>query len=297
MYSEKRPHRAGFIHIVGRPNAGKSTLFNQLVRYPLSIVSPKPQTTRQNIIGIDQGEDYQAIYLDTPGYLEPKYGLQAMMMRAVKRALVDYDLLVWVVDITAELEDAFFCEEVAKLKGPLFVLLNKQDLVDPTLSMLHQAKWQGKLPAHVKLMPISALDKDEVAKCAAQLVGQLPIHPPYYDKDELTDHAERFFAEELIRKALFMHYKQEIPYSSEVVVVAFQEEDQLLRIDAEIWVERPTQKRIMIGRGGSALKVMGTAARQALEDFFKKKVFLSQYVKVVPDWRNKKEQLRARGYR
>jgi GTP-binding protein Era len=289
-------HRAGFVHIIGKPNAGKSTLFNALVDHALSIATHKPQTTRHNIIGIDQGEEHQAIYVDTPGYLEPTYELQRAMMRNVKRALVDSDVLLWVVDIHHDENDPFLLR-YAKKEGPAFVLLlNKVDTLEPPALADTLARWEQAFPETL-CYPISALDKDQVGKLAKKITSLLPIHPPYYDKEVLTDKPTRFFVAEMVRKAIFLHYKKEIPYSCEVVTDRFEEKEHAVVIHVNIYVERLGQKRILIGHKGEAIKKVGIESRKSLEEFFKKKVFLSQIVKILPGWRDKKSSLAEWGYR
>ena len=289
-------HRAGFVHIIGKPNVGKSTLFNRLVEYPLSIVSPKPQTTRQNILGIEQSDDHQAIYIDTPGYLQPKYQLQRIMMRNVHRALAGSDILLWIVDICDEAPDPSLFAMGKKGSNKLILLLNKIDLIKTSQLSTRVAIWQERKITE-EVWSLSAEDPVQVAELAQKIIAHLPIHPPFYDKKTFTDRSERFFAAEIIRKALFFQYKEEIPYSTEVVVEKFQDSTDLLVIDVTIHVERLNQKGIVIGKKGQALKQVGIRARQELEEFFQKKVFLTQYVKVLPEWRNRKTILAEWGYR
>ena len=289
-------HRAGFIHLIGKPNAGKSTLFNHLVQYPLSIVSPKPQTTRQNILGIQQGPNHQAVYVDTPGHLKPAYQLQKIMMRHVRRALIASDLLLWVVDIREDTPDPLLLEINQKQPSQTLLLLNKIDLLQPDDLSQAIARWQAH-QLSMMILPICAKDPQQVTQLSQKIHEQLPIHPPYYDKDTLTDKSQRFFAAEILRKALFLQYKAEIPYSTEVCIENFQETADKLRIDATLYVERLNQKQILIGAKGQAIKKLGMEARKELEHFFQKKVFLAQYVKVLPNWRDKACILGELGYR
>lgn len=289
-------HRAGFINIVGKPNAGKSTLFNNLISHPLSITSYKPQTTRQNIIGIAQGKDYQAIYIDTPGYLTPAYALQEVMQRNVHRALVESDLILWVIDIRDDTADTFFNHHYTQEKSPILCLCNKTDLILPNKLAETLAAWRKRIPTKVPLLPMMAKDPAQVAALAEKIIEQLPIHPPYYDKETLTTHSERFFAAEIIRKAILIHYKQEIPYSIEVVIDKFQEKPNVILLEATIYVERLSQKSIVIGKKGAALKIVGTRAREALVLFFKKNIYLTQRVKVLPRWRYHPKLLAQLGY-
>ncbi|MGB0356900.1 MAG: GTPase Era [Cytophagales bacterium] len=288
-------HRAGFIHIVGRPNVGKSTLFNQLVQYPLSIATAKPQTTRDNIVGIAQTSHYQAIYVDTPGAMQPCYQLQSVMMKNVKNAFASSDIFLWVIDIRAPDFDVWLYEQLQKQTAPLFVLLNKTDLVPPEKLTDHIAAWQQRIGIG-KIIPIHAQAKRQVKSLSQQIIPLLPLHPPYYDKDALTDRSERFLAAQIIRKSYLLHYQREIPYSVAIDITAFKDKPHVLVLDATIYVERLTQKKIIIGKQGRALKKVGTDARCALEGFFKKSVFLTQHVKVLPNWRKKKELLKTLGY-
>ncbi len=284
------PHRAGFVNIMGKPNVGKSTLMNALVGEQLSIITAKAQTTRHRIAGILNGDHFQIVYSDTPGFLTPRYALQQSMMRAVQGALADADVLLWVVDVRDQALPALRLPQV-----PVLLLLNKVDLVDEPAAQAAVRRWTAEAPVE-EVIPVSALQQYNTALVFERILAHLPVHPPYYPKDMLTDRPERFFAAEIIREKILHHYHQEIPYSVEVVIEAFREEERLLRIDAVIYVERLSQKGIMIGHQGSALKKLGTAARHALEQFFDKKVFLTQYVKVVPDWRAKAQLLKRFGY-
>ncbi len=289
-------HRAGFVHIIGKPNAGKSTLFNALVQYPLSIISPKPQTTRHNIIGITNTPSTQTIYMDTPGYLEPTYPLQEIMLRNVKRALVESDLLLWVVDVREKEADDLLLKKTEKQKTPCLLLLNKIDLLTPDQVKTQQAHWQQQTTVD-QVIPLSAHQQSHVNNLAEQINQYLPLHPPYYDKNILTDRSTRFFTADIIRKALLAHYKQEIPYSTEVIIEHFQEQTDIIHIHTTLHVERQSQKHILIGKKGNALKRSGTTARKELEKFLKKKVFLKQHVKIAPNWRHNKNKLAQWGYK
>ncbi len=288
-------HQAGFVNIAGKPNAGKSTLLNKLVDYPLSIATYKPQTTRRTIVGIDNQPNYQIVYVDMPGYLAPSYALQEAMMRQVKRALITSDVIVWLVDSREKEIDDFLLSNRKKQKAPFLLVINKIDLISEEELAERMAFWEERIaPTHI--IPIAALHATNLTKLKAIILDYLPEHPPYYDKDEITTSTERFLVAEIIRKAIILHYRQEIPYSSEVMVDSFKEEEHILRIEATIYVERTSQKSIMIGKKGAALKKIGTLARKEIESIFKKKVFLSQYVKVANTWRSKPKQLTAWGY-
>lgn len=296
IISENSPHhKAGFVSIIGKPNVGKSTLMNQMVGERLSIITSKAQTTRHRIMGIINGEDYQVVYSDTPGIIEPLYALHQSMMQFVESSLEDADIILWVTDIFEQYNEDHVVEKLRQLEAPIFLLINKVDLAT-------QAQVEEKIQYWVEnfsfkeIIPISALGNFNIDKVFALILENLPLHPPYFPKDELTDKPERFFASEIIREKIFLNYKQEIPYSTEVVIEAFQEEEALIRIRAEILVERSSQKGIIIGKGGEALKKVGIAARKDLEDFFGKQVFLEQYVKVEDKWRVQPNKLKRFGY-
>lgn len=288
-------HKAGFVSIIGKPNVGKSTLMNALVGEKLSIITPKAQTTRHRILGIVNEEDYQIVFSDTPGIIKPLYGLQDSMMSAVNGALVDADLIFFVTDINEKHDENDVLEKINNTNIPLVVLLNKidkasQDQVDEKIAF-----WQKELnPKHI--FAISALEGYNVEGLLPLILDNLPEHPPYYDKDELTDRSQRFFVSEIIREKIFNNYQKEIPYSTEVVVTSFKEDDEIIRINAEIIVERDSQKNILIGKGGSMLKKVGMEARKDIEKFVDKKVFLQTFVKVLADWRSKKNYLKNFGY-
>jgi len=314
------PHRAGFVSIVGKPNVGKSTLMNAILGTRLSIITSKAQTTRHRIMGIMNGDDYQIVYSDTPGVLIPQYKLQEGMMRFVQGSINDADVIVVVVDI---FQDSSFEEKLLRQlrssTAAMLVLLNKVDLfpAEPapeeggageeesasprrvTRNALGSqeelvARWEAEFDATV--LPISARYGEGLDAVLARIKALLPVHPPFYPKDQLSDKPERFFAAEMMREAIFGHYQQEIPYSCEVAVTAFKEGDKLIRITAEIYVAENSQKGIVIGKGGKALKAVGTKARARMESFFGKQVFLETRVKVSKSWRNDESALTSFGY-
>ncbi len=293
-------HKAGFISIIGKPNVGKSTLMNALVGERLSIVSSKAQTTRHRILGMlngeHEGDAYQIIYSDTPGVLMPKYELHKSMMAFVKNSLEDADVVLFVTDVFDTYEDLdFLTNWKDHTVTPIVVLINKIDLVTQERLQVCLDYWQGIFPGRA-ILPISAQEGVHLDQIFKHIVDNLPVHPPFFDKDELTDKPERFFAAEIIREKILMNYKKEIPYSCEVVVTLFKEEPAILRIATEIYVERVSQRAIIIGHKGESIKKVGSQARADLEAFFGKKVFLEQFVKVEPDWRAKADKLRSFGY-
>jgi len=294
-------HKAGFVSIIGKPNVGKSTLMNVLVGERLSIITPKAQTTRHRILGIVNEEDYQIVFSDTPGIIKPKYSLQESMMSFVNGSLTDADVLLFVTDINEEHDEDDVLEKILNRDIPTIVLINKidkalQEQVDEKI-----AYWQEKLNP-VSIHAISALHNHNVDGIMDLVLDLLPEHPAYYDKEEYTDRSERFFVSEIIREKIFLNYQKEIPYSTEVIVKSFKEEQlkngkgDMIRISAEIVVERDSQKNILIGTGGNMLKKVGTEARTEIEKFLDKKVFLEMFVKVIPDWRSKKNYLKSFGY-
>lgn len=295
-FPPKSIHRAGFVNIIGNPNAGKSTLMNALLGEKLSIVTPKAQTTRHRIMGILNGHDFQIVYSDTPGVLEPAYRLQEGMMKTVGTALADADLILLVIDLTErkELHSATL-EKIRKTKIPVFVLLNKVDVAGFEKSNEAFLKWQTELPA-AKIFPVSALEKIYTAELLEEIKQMLPLCPPYFPKDELSDRTQRFFVAEIVREKILLNYEKEIPYSCEVRIESFSEEPEIIRIRTEIITERESQKRILIGHQGSMLKRVGTAARKDIEAFLGKKIFLELFVKVDENWRNDLSRLKAFGY-
>ncbi|MBC8053529.1 MAG: GTPase Era [Sphingobacteriaceae bacterium] len=288
-------HKAGFVSIVGKPNAGKSTLMNALVGEKMSIITPKAQTTRHRIIGIVNEEDYQIVFSDTPGVIKPKYGLQESMMGAVNDSLVDADIILLVTDINERFDENDILEKLKKTSSPTAVVINK---IDTSTQEEVEAKieyWKETLNPEV-IFGTSALHDYNVDAVMNFILDKLPEHPAYYEKDTLTDRNERFFVSEIIREKIFKLYQKEIPYSTEIIITSFKEEEKINRISAEIIVERDSQKNILIGPGGAMLKKVGTYARKDIEEFLQKKVFLEMFVKVIPDWRNRKNYLKSFGY-
>jgi GTP-binding protein Era len=289
-------HRAGFVNIVGSPNVGKSTLMNKLVGENISIINKKAQTTRHRIMGIVNQPDWQIVYSDTPGVLDPAYKLQEGMMKFVKTALQDADVLILVTDVYEYgiAHEATF-EKIAKMEIPVFILINKVDLEGQDVAMERAEYWKRRMPnAHVA--PISALHNFNVDTLLESIVEKLPLAPPFFPKDELTDKPMRFFVSEIVREKILTHYKQEIPYSCEVVVEEFIDEPTIFKIRAEIRVARESQKYIVVGAGGRMIKRVGTDSRKELESFLGKKVFLDLYVRVDKDWRNDEGKLKRFGY-
>jgi len=297
IYFKKKSmsHKAGFVSIIGKPNVGKSTLMNALVGEKLSIITPKAQTTRHRILGMVNEENYQIVFSDTPGIIKPRYGLQDSMMNFVKGALSDADLILFVTDINEQHDENDVLEKIINTTIPMIVLINKIDGATQEQVDEKQTYWQDLLkPKHI--FAISALHKYNLEGIMDMVLDYLPEHPAYYDKEDLTDKNQRFFVSEIIREKIFNNYQKEIPYSTEVVVTAFKEEEKITRISAEIIVERDSQKNILIGKGGSMLKKVGTEARKDIEKFLDQKVFLETFVKVLPDWRSKKNYLKSFGY-
>ncbi len=289
-------HKAGFVNISGKPNVGKSTLMNILVGERLSIVSSKAQTTRHRILGLINTEEYQIVFSDTPGMLKPKYELHKSMMGFVHLTLEDADVIVFVTDLFESDEEIEEVIQKINASGvPVLLVLNKIDLAKEGQLEEVTAYWTSRIQA-ATVIPISALEQFNTERILQEIVDRLPVHPPFYDKEELTDRPERFFASEIIREKIFTNYKKEIPYSTEVGIEDFHEEESLIRIRATIFVERDSQKGIVIGDKGKMLKKVGTEARADLEKFFGKKVFLETYVKVEQDWRKNKLVLKKFGY-
>ena len=292
-------HRSGFVNIVGNPNVGKSTLMNALVGERLSIITSKAQTTRHRILGIVNGEDFQMVYSDTPGVLSPNYRLQEKMLEFSRSALVDADVLLYVTDVTDSADrNADFLDKVKKMSHAgtrVFLIINKIDLTtQETLENL-VAFWHSQLP-EAEIFPISAQERFGVAQLFDSIKAALPEGEPFFPKDQLTDKSERFFVNEIIREKILQNYDKEIPYSVEVEVESFQEEEDIIRISAVIYCERDSQKGIIIGKAGSALKRVGSMARKDIEEFFQKQVFLQLFVKVDRDWRSNIGRLKHYGY-
>ena len=289
-------HRSGFVNIIGNPNVGKSTLMNAMVGEKLSIVSAKAQTTRHRIMGIVNGEDYQIVYSDTPGILKPNYRLQQDMIGFVDTAIGDADIILYVTD-TVEKGDKNieYVNKLSKLSCPVIVIVNKIDISDQASVMDLIMEWKERLP-QATVIPASAQERFNLDTILETVVEKLPVSPPWYDKDTFTDRNLRFFASEIIREKILVNYKEEIPYSCQVEIESFKEGEERYDISAIIYVMRDSQKGIVIGKGGAALKKVGTQARIDMEDFFQKKVFLQILVKVDPDWRESRRELRKFGY-
>ncbi|QNF33283.1 GTPase Era [Adhaeribacter swui] len=291
----EKPHKAGFVSIIGKPNVGKSTLMNVMVGERLSIITSKAQTTRHRIMGILNGDDFQIVYSDTPGIIQPKYELHQSMMRFVSASLEDADVILFMTDIYEKHDEEEIIKRLQNVDAKILLLINKIDQSTEPEVEEKVAYWQDKIKAD-RILPISALEKFNTDQVFNFILEYLPVHPPYYDKDELTDKPERFFAAEIIREKIFLNYKKEIPYSCEVVIEAFKEDDTIIRMRAEIMVERKSQKGIVIGHEGKMLKKVGTQARQEMEQFFAKQVHLELYVRVQEDWRSNPKALNKFGY-
>lgn len=290
-------HRAGFVNIVGNPNVGKSTVMNELVGERVSIITSKAQTTRHRIMGIVNSQDYQIVFSDTPGVLSPKYKLQESMLNFSEGALTDADILLYVTDVIEDpVKNAEFLAKVAKEKIPVLLVINKIDLLKGQSDLEDMVgRWKEMLP-DAEIFPTSAKEHFNVSNLMARIVELLPVSPPYFGKDALTDKPARFFVTEIVREKILLNYDKEVPYSVEVIVEKFEESVKSIHIMAVIYVERESQKGILIGKGGSMLKRVGMEARKDIETFFAKRVFLELFVKVEPDWRNRENKLRAFGY-
>lgn len=288
-------HKSGFVSIIGKPNVGKSTLMNRLVGEKLSIITSKAQTTRHRIMGILSGENFQIIYSDTPGLLNPQYNLQQSMMRFVSSSLEDADLILFVTDIYEKYENEPFIERLKNAGVPLVLVMNKIDLAKGSQAEDKMEYWRNILEPQHQIM-ISALDGTNIDHLFSLILENMPAHPAYFPKDELTDKPERFFASEILREKILDNYKKEVPYSCEVVIEEFLEDDTLIKMRAIIYVERTTQRAILLGHKGERIKKTGTEARLDMEAFFGKKVFLEQYIKVEPNWRSNDKKLNRFGY-
>ena len=296
-------HKSGFVNIIGRPNVGKSTLMNALVGERMSIITSKPQTTRHRIVGIISAEDYQVVFSDTPGIIEaPAYRMQEAMNRFVDTTFEDADIMMFVTEVGETYKDNDpVLERLRKVEVPLFLVLNKIDQVQEARVLQLIQEWNERI-AFTETIPVSALHKANTDRLLEVILQYLPEGPAYYPKDQLTDRPERFFVSEIIREKILMLYHQEVPYSSEVIVTSFKEDETnkgepLVRIGADIYVARDTQKAIIIGKGGSAIKKLGTEARKDIEKFLEKKVFLELHVKVKDNWRDDDRMLKHFGYR
>ncbi len=290
-------HKSGFVNIVGNPNVGKSTLMNDLVGERISIITSKAQTTRHRIMGIVNTPEYQIVFSDTPGVLKPKYKMQEGMLAFSESALTDADILIYVTDVVEDPEkNADFLAKVAKEKIPVLLVINKIDLLkgNGELDAIVE-KWRQRLP-QAEIFPTSATEHFNVTNLMNRIVELLPAGEPYFGKDALTDKPARFFVTEIIREKILLDYDKEVPYSTEVIVEKFEEKDNSIHIMAVIYVERDSQKGIIIGKGGSMLKKVGIQARQDIEKFFGKSVYLEMFVKVEPNWRNREAKLRQFGY-
>jgi GTP-binding protein Era len=289
-------HKAGFVNIIGKPNVGKSTLMNVLIGERLSIISSKAQTTRHRIMGLINEDNYQIVFSDTPGMLKPKYELHKNMMSFVHMSLEDADVILFVTDLfetDEEIEDVL--EKINDSGVPVLLVINKIDLNKEGKLEEVTAYWTQRLRTSA-VIPISATESFNTERILQEILDRLPVHEPFYDKDELTTRPERFFASEIIREKIFINYKKEIPYSTEVAIEEFFEDHKIIRIRAVIYVERSSQKGIIIGEGGKALKRVGIQARHEMEKFFGKQIFLETYVKVEEDWRKNKNKLKKFGY-
>ena len=293
---EKKDYKSGFVNIIGNPNVGKSTLMNKLIGERLSIITSKAQTTRHRILGIVNHENYQIVFSDTPGIIQPNYNLQTSMMKFVRSAFQDADVFLYMVEIGEKsLKDSSFFERLKNTDIPILLLINKIDKSNQEGVEKAMNHWESQLPK-AKIIPISAIEGFGVDKIMSEITAMLPNGTPYFPTDALTDKPERFFVSEIIREKILLNYQKEIPYSVEVVIETFKEEDEIIRIEAIINVARETQKGIIIGHQGKALKKVGTQARKDLETFFGKKIFIKLFVKVTKNWRDNEQDLKRFGY-
>lgn len=289
-------HKAGFVNILGNPNVGKSTIMNVLTGEKLSIITSKSQTTRHRIMGIVNGDDFQIVYSDTPGIIKPNYKLQESMMKFAYTALVDADIVLYVTDVEETKDkNSDFIEKINKSDIPVLLLINKIDLSKQEIIEKLVDEWKNLIP-RAEIYPVSAIHKFNTDNVLKRILELLPEAPPYFDKEQITDKPERFFVQEIIREKILLNYDKEIPYSVEIEVEAFQDTEKLLRIAAVIHVTRDSQKRIIIGHKGAAIKKVGTEARIDIESFFGKKVFIELFVKVNKNWRDDERKLKSFGY-
>lgn len=289
-------HRSGFVNIIGPPNVGKSTLINKMIGEEIAIVSPKAQTTRHRILGIKNADDFQIVYSDTPGLIDPAYKLQEGMMNFVKESLIDADIIVFMVECGQKnLPDLKLVNRIDQAEIPVLFLINKIDLSNQAELEEQMEHWSAKFPNY-ELLPISAQHGFNLDTLENRILGLLPEHPAYYSKDDFTDKSERFIVEEKIREKILLNFKQEIPYSVEIKVKEFKEAEDIIRIRAVIYAARESQKAILIGSGGKMIKKIGKEARLDLQNFFKKQIFLDLHIKVNKDWRNDEQQLKRFGY-
>ena len=288
-------HKAGFVNIIGSPNVGKSTLMNKLVGENLSIITSKAQTTRHRIKGIVNGENFQIVYSDLPGILTPVYKMQEMMMRFVNESLKDADVLLYMVECGETKYDEEIITRLNKFEIPIILIVNKIDKVSAEQAEKNKIYWQSVLPK-AEIIDISALQQINLNELLQKIIEKLPVSPPYFSKDELTDRPIRFFISEIIREKILLLYQKEIPYSVEVVIESFKEEEKLIKIGVMLYVERESQKAIIIGHQGAAIKKLGTEARIAIEEYLEKHVFLDISVKVLKDWRSNELLMKKFGY-
>jgi len=289
------PHQAGFVNIIGKPNVGKSTLINALTGEKISIITPKAQTTRQRILGIVNEENYQIVFSDTPGILAPSYKLQEAMMREVDAAFEDADILLYIVEAGESTDQEQIINRIKAANVPLILVINKIDLTDQATLEMKINEWQKVFP-EADIIPVSALRNANLQSIFRSILAKLPESPPYYDKDELTDKTVRYFVAEKIREKILLNYQKEIPYSVQVAVDQFKESENIIHIIALIFVARESQKAIILGHQGSAIKRVGTQARKDLEEWLGKKIFLELSVKVLKDWRDNEKELKKFGY-
>ena len=290
-----KAHRAGFVSIIGKPNVGKSTLMNAMVGERLSIITSKAQTTRHRIMGILSGEDFQLVYSDTPGIIKPEYQLHQSMMSFVNSSFEDADVILFVTDLYEKYNHEKQIDFLKTSKMPVILVMNKIDLAKGSQAEDKVAYWQEIINFDEVVM-VSALERLNVEQLFEKVIKRMPEHPPYFPKDTLTDKPERFFVDEVMREKIFLNYKKEVPYSCEVVTTSFKEDEKIIRISADIYVERKSQKGIIIGHKGEAIKKVGVQARKDLETFFGKQIFLETFVKVEQDWRKKETKLKRFGY-
>lgn len=290
-------HKAGFVNIIGNPNVGKSTLMNSFLGEKLSITAPKAQTTRHRIFGILNGEDFQIVFSDTPGVIQPVYALQESMMESVRSTFEDADVFIYMVQAGEKvLKDETLLKKLEDTQVPLLLLINKVDLTDQEKLEGYHQYWSELFPK-AEIYPVSALNHFNTDNVLARILELLPESPAYFDKESLSDRDERFFVSEMIREQILKNYQKEIPYATEVEVEEFKEEESIIRIRATIYVERDTQKGIVVGHQGKMIKRTGTDARRRMQDFFKKKIFLDLFVKVRKNWRENENELKRFGYR
>lgn len=288
-------HKAGFVSIIGKPNVGKSTLMNALIGEHMSIITPKAQTTRHRIKGILNADDYQIVFSDTPGVIKPHYTMHESMMTAVEGSIVDADIVLFVTDINEKHDESEVLEKLQSNTAPLALIINKIDKSAQEWILKKMEYWKQLLNPHA-ILAISAKENFNTEMVLKFILDHLPEHPAYYDKEELSDRNLRFFVSEIVREKIFMSYEQEIPYSTEVIIRSYKEEEKIVKIHADIIVERESQKGIIIGKGGEMLKTIGSRARKDIEEFIGQKIYLELFVKVVPDWRNKEQYLKNFGY-